>query len=102
MSNARKVEQAKAKAADTITRVKAIDGSVSSSLEAAKEELRRTLTKKTGLKAGDSAEDRLKKIWDTMDSIGDTTSCRPWKPFVNQVCRKGGEGGEGGCCAPMA
>jgi len=61
-----------------------VSGEIHKSLEAAKKKLRTDLLNATGLVPGDSAHTRIEKVWDSMDSIGATTSCRPWLLFKNQ------------------
>ena len=44
----------------------------------ADEEVKAQLLSSTNLKAGEAASTRIAKINDAMDTIGQTTSCRPW------------------------
>jgi hypothetical protein len=55
--------------------VEDISGEIHKSIQEATVKLRTDLLKATGLKAGDPALERMKKVWDSMDSIGNTTSC---------------------------
>ena len=52
-----------------------ISGQVHASIQEATAKLRKDLLAATGLVAGDPAPERMRKVWDSMDSIGDTTSC---------------------------
>lgn len=53
-----------------------ISGELHKSMEEAKKKLRADLMNATGLVPGDSAHTRIEKVWDSMDSIGNTTSCK--------------------------
>ena len=64
--------------ADLDANLAKLDAGKFRAIEKARSEIKAKLKASTSLNANDTAATRIKKVNDAMDTIGSTTSCRPW------------------------